>query len=47
MGLVDKRLRLKYGEQYGISVEHEPENSLNENSPALFGYNIIMIKLPL
>ncbi|EPL9568763.1 LytS/YhcK type 5TM receptor domain-containing protein [Providencia rettgeri] len=25
MGLVDKRLRLKYGEQYGISVEHEPE----------------------
>lgn len=25
MGLVDRRLRLKYGEQYGISVEHEPE----------------------
>ncbi|MTC61324.1 sensor histidine kinase [Providencia rustigianii] len=25
MGLVDRRLRLKYGEKYGISVECEPE----------------------
>lgn len=25
MSLVDKRLRLKYGEQYGVSVEYEPE----------------------
>ncbi len=25
MGLVDKRLRLKYGEKYGIGVEYEPE----------------------
>jgi len=25
MSLVDKRLRLKYGEQYGVSVECEPE----------------------
>lgn len=25
MSLVDKRLRLKYGEKYGVSVEYEPE----------------------